>query len=247
MLGISSGASLGVALLIMGYGTFSFAGAIGSIGIATAAFAGAILILLCVLLVANRFANESTLLIFGIMLTFFTSAIVDALQSRTGNESLRAYVSWGMGNFANCNDSELIVLAVALAISIILSLTILPRLNLLLLGENYAKSLGLNYTKARFVIILATSILAGSITAFAGPIAFVGLAVPHIAKLVFQTSNHLILFWSTLLFGAMIMLVCDSISQLPNSAIVIPINAITSILGAPIVIWLLIRKRKLMN
>ena len=114
----------------------------------------------------------------------------------------------------------------------------------MLLGENYAKSLGLNYKKARLIIILSTSILAGSITAFAGPIAFVGLAVPHISKLVFQTSNHFILFWSTLLFGGIIMLICDILSHLPNTDIVLPINAITSIIGAPVVVYLLLNKSK---
>jgi iron complex transport system permease protein len=116
-------------------------------------------------------------------------------------------------------------------------------LNALLLGENYAKSMGLNFKKARLIIIFATSILAGSITAFAGPIAFIGLAVPHIAKLTFQTSNHMILFWSTLLFGAIIVLFCDIVSQMPGFDVTLPINAITSIIGAPVVIWLLIRKR----
>jgi len=116
----------------------------------------------------------------------------------------------------------------------------------MLLGENYAKSLGLNYNNARLVIIFATGILAGSITAFAGPIAFVGIAVPHISKLVFQTSNHNILFWATLLFGAVIMLICDIFSQIPGTDVTLPINAITSIIGAPVVIWLLIGKRKMM-
>ena len=120
-------------------------------------------------------------------------------------------------------------------------------LNALLLGENYARSLGINYKKTKYIILFATSILAGSITAFVGPIAFIGLAVPHIAKLVFQTSNHKILFWSTLLFGAIIMLICDSITQVPGTEITLPINAITSIFGAPIVIWLLVRKRKMMG
>ncbi|HRN44289.1 MAG TPA: iron chelate uptake ABC transporter family permease subunit, partial [Flavobacterium sp.] len=139
------------------------------------------------------------------------------------------------------------LLSSCVVIGLLFSLFSIKPLNALLLGENYAKSLGLNYKKSRIIIILATSILAGSITAFAGPIAFIGLAVPHIAKLVFQTSNHTILFWSTILFGALIMLICDSISQLPGSDITLPINAVTSIFGAPIVIWLLIRKRKMMN
>ena len=116
-------------------------------------------------------------------------------------------------------------------------------LDALLLGENYARSMGLNYNKSRLIIIFATSILAGSITAFAGPIAFVGLAVPHIAKMVFHTSSHTILFWSTLLFGAFIMLFCDILSQIPGTEVTLPINAITSIIGAPVVIWLLVNKR----
>jgi iron complex transport system permease protein len=240
MLGISSGASLGVALLIMGYGTFSFAGAIGSIGIATAAFGGAILILLCVLLVANRFANESTLLIFGIMLTFFTSAIVDALQSRTGNESLRAYVSWGMGNFANCSDSELIVLAVALTISVILSLTILPRLNLMLLGENYAVSMGVDVKKTRITIMVATGLMAGCVTAFCGPVSFIGLAVPHVSRWMNQSADHRRNMITTLWLGAIVALSCDWISRMTA----LPLNTIVSALGAPFVIFLVIKWKK---
>ena len=114
------------------------------------------------------------------------------------------------------------------------------------MGERYAKSLGINFKKTRLIIIIATSLLAGSITAFAGPIAFIGLAVPHISKMVFQTSSHYILFWGTLLFGAIILLVCDTVSQMPENDFTLPINAITSIVGAPIVVWLLVRKRKFM-
>ena len=126
----------------------------------------------------------------------------------------------------------------------VISFTVIKPLNALLLGEKYAQSIGVNYKKTRFLIIVATSILAGSITAFAGPIAFIGLAVPHMAKLLFRTSNHLILFWSTLLLGALVMLVCDTIAQVPGNDITLPINAITSVIGAPIVIWLLVRKKK---
>jgi iron complex transport system permease protein len=187
------------------------------------------------------------ILIVGLMFGSLTNALVGTLTYFSTAEQLQKFTFWSLGTLGNLSWTSIAILSVCIFIGLLLSLTSIKPLNTLLLGENYAKSLGLNYAKARFIIILATSILAGSITAFAGPIAFVGLAVPHIAKLVFQTSNHLILFWSTLLFGAMIMLVCDSISQLPNTAIIIPINAITSILGAPIVIWLLIRKRKMMG
>jgi iron complex transport system permease protein len=151
-----------------------------------------------------------------------------------------------MGSLANLSWNSILVLAVCCVLGLLLSVFSIKPLNALLLGENYAKSMGLNFKQTRLIIIFATSILAGSITAFAGPIAFVGMAVPHLAKLLFQTSNHFVLFWSTLLLGAILMLVCDSIAQLPGSDYTLPINAITSMVGAPVVVWLLVRKRKIM-
>jgi len=250
VLGLSSGASLGVALVILGSAflpAFASELLLSSYGIVIASSLGSFLVLLAVLAVAQRLRDTMTILIVGLMFGSLTNAMVGTLTYFSSAEQLQKFTFWSLGSLGNLSWTSIAILSVCVLIGLLLSMVSIKPLNTLLLGENYAKSLGLNYAKARFIIILATSILAGSITAFAGPIAFVGLAVPHIAKLVFQTSNHLILFWSTLLFGAMIMLVCDSISQLPNSAMVIPINAITSILGAPIVIWLLIRKRKLMS
>ena len=250
VLGLSSGASLGVALVILGSAFlphFVSELVLSSYGIVIASSLGSFSVLLAVLAVAQRLRDTMTILIVGLMFGSLTNAMVGTLTYFSTAEQLQKFTFWSLGTLGNLSWTSIAILSVCVLIGLLLSLISIKPLNTLLLGENYAKSLGLNYAKARFTIILATSILAGSITAFAGPIAFVGLAVPHIAKLVFQTSNHLILFWSTLLFGAMIMLICDSISQLPNSAIVIPINAITSILGAPIVIWLLIRKRKMMS
>jgi iron complex transport system permease protein len=250
VLGLSSGASLGVALVILGSAFLpSFASelVLSSYGIVIASSLGSFSVLLAVLAVAQRLRDTMAILIVGLMFGSLTNALVGTLTYFSTAEQLQKFTFWSLGTLGNLSWTSIAILSVSVLIGLVLSLISIKPLNTLLLGENYAKSLGLNYAKARFIIILATSILAGSITAFAGPIAFVGLAVPHIAKLVFQTSNHLILFWSTVLFGAMIMLICDSISQLPNSAIVIPINAITSILGAPIVIWLLIRKRKMMS
>jgi iron complex transport system permease protein len=250
VLGLSSGASLGVALVILGAAflpDFISELLLSPYGIVIASSLGSFLVLLAVLAVAQRLRDTMAILIVGLMFGSLTNALVGTLTYFSTAEQLQKFTFWSLGTLGNLSWTSIAILAVCVLVGLLLSLTSIKPLNTLLLGENYAKSLGLNYSKARFIIIFATSILAGSITAFAGPIAFVGLAVPHIAKLVFQTSNHLILFWSTLLFGAMIMLVCDSISQLPNSAIVIPINAITSILGAPIVIWLLIRKRKMMS
>ena len=250
VLGLSSGASLGVALVILGSAFlphFASELLLSSYGIVIASSLGSFAVLLAVLAVARRLRDTMAILIVGLMFGSLTNALVGTLTYFSTAEQLQKFTFWSLGTLGNLSWTSIAILSVCVAIGLVLSLVSIKPLNTLLLGENYARSLGLNYTKARFIIILATSILAGSITAFAGPIAFVGLAVPHIAKLVFQTSNHLVLFWSTLLFGAMIMLICDSISQLPNTAITIPINAITSILGAPIVIWLLIRKRKMMG
>jgi iron complex transport system permease protein len=250
VLGLSSGASLGVAIVIMGAGflpPFLASIMLSSYGIVLASSLGSFLVLLAVLAVSQRLRDTMAILIVGLMFGSLTSAIVGTLTYFSTAEQLQKFTFWSLGNLGNLSWSSIVILSICVAIGLLLSLLSIKPLNALLLGENYARSLGMNYEKTRLIIIFATSILAGSITAYAGPIAFIGLAVPHIAKLVFQTSNHVVLFWSTLLFGAIIMLICDSISQLPGSDITLPINAVTSIFGAPIVIWLLIRKRKMMN
>jgi iron complex transport system permease protein len=250
VLGLSSGASLGVAMVILGAAflpVFLSTFLLSSYGIVIASSLGSFLVLLAVLAVSQQLRDTMAILIVGLMFGSLTSAIVGTLTYFSTAEQLQKFTFWSMGNLGNLSWTSISILSVCVGIGLFLSLFSIKPLNALLLGENYAKSLGLNYNKARLIIIFATSILAGSITAFAGPIAFVGLAVPHIAKLVFQTSNHTVLFWSTLLFGASIMLICDSISQLPGSDITLPINAVTSIFGAPIVIWLLIRKRKMIG
>lgn len=250
VLGLSSGASLGVAMVIMGAGFLPPLLAsiiLSSYGIVLASSLGSFLVLLAVLAVSQRLRDTMAILIVGLMFGSLTSAIVGTLTYFSTAEQLQKFTFWSLGNLGNLSWPSIMILSICVAIGLLLSLFSIKPLNTLLLGENYARSLGMNYEKTRLIIIFATSILAGSITAYAGPIAFIGLAVPHIAKLIFQTSNHFVLFWSTLLFGAIIMLICDSISQLPGSDITLPINAVTSIFGAPIVIWLLIRKRKMMN
>ncbi len=250
VLGLSSGASLGVATIVMG-ATFLPMGLsavlLSSFGIILASSLGSFLVLLAVLAVSQRLRDTMAILIVGLMFASLTSAIVGTLTYFSTAEQLQKFTFWSMGNLGNLSWSSIVILSICVTTGLLLSLVSIKPLNALLLGENYARSLGMNYKRTRLIIILATSILAGSITAYAGPIAFIGLAVPHITKLVFQTSNHTILFWATLLFGAIIMLICDSISQLPGSDLTLPINAVTSIFGAPIVIWLLIRKRKMMN
>ena len=250
VLGLSSGSSLGVAFVILGAGClpeFLTDILLSSYGIMIASFLGSLTVLLAVLVVSQRLRDTMAILIVGLMFGSFTSAFVGVLSYFSTAEQLQKFTFWSLGNLGNLSWTSISILAVAVIVGLILSLISIKPLDALLLGENYARSMGLQYNKARLIIILATSILAGSITAFAGPIAFVGLAVPHIAKLVFQTSHHNILFWATLLFGAVIMLFCVIASQVPGTEITLPINAITSIIGAPVVIWLLVRKRNMMG
>lgn len=247
VLGLSSGASLGVAFVILGSGllpTFIASFFLSSYGLVMASSLGAFLVLLAVLLVSQKLKDTMAILIVGLMFGSFTSAIVSVLSYFSTAEKLQKFTFWSMGSISNLSWQEISILSVLTCIGMVISFTVIKPLNALLLGEKYAQSIGVNYKKTRFLIIVATSILAGSITAFAGPIAFIGLAVPHMAKLLFRTSNHLVLFWSTLLLGALVMLVCDTIAQVPGNDITLPINAITSVIGAPIVIWLLVRKKK---
>ncbi len=248
VLGLSSGSSLGVAFVILGANylpTFLSSILLSSYGIILASCLGSFLVLLLVLLVSKKLRDTNSILIVGLMFGSFASAIVGVLTYFSSAEQLQKYTFWSMGNIGNLSWNSITILSISVFIGLILSVFSIKSLNAMLLGENYAKSLGINFKKSRLIIILATSILAGSITAFAGPIAFIGLAVPHIAKIVFQTSNHYILFWSTILFGAITMLICDIFSNVPGTEITLPINAITSIIGAPIVIYLLLNKQKM--
>ena len=250
VLGLSSGASLGVAVVILGAWLLPISLSeffLSSFGIIIASSLGSFIVLVSVLVIAKRLRDTMAILIVGLMFGSLTSAIVGSLTYFSSAEQLQKFTFWSLGNLGNLTWNSIAILCFCVVLGLVLSVFSIKPLNALLLGENYARSLGINYKKTKYIILFATSILAGSITAFVGPIAFIGLAVPHIAKLVFQTSNHKILFWSTLLFGAIIMLICDSITQIPGTEIILPINAITSIFGAPIVIWLLVRKRKMMG
>lgn len=247
VLGLNSGSSLGVAFVVLGTSFlpgFATSILLSPFGIIIASCLGSFIVLLVVLVAARKLKDTMTILIVGLMFGSFASAFVGVLTYFSTAEQLQKFTFWSMGSLGNLSWGSILILSIAVFFGLLLSFLSIKPLNALLLGENYAKSLGLNYKRARLIIIFATSILAGSITAFSGPIAFVGLAVPHISKLTFQTSNHFVLFWSTLLFGGIIMLICDVLSHLPNSDIVLPINAITSIIGAPIVIYLLLNKSK---
>lgn len=249
VLGLSSGASLGVALLILGAGVFS--GTLGGLllgpwSLVIASALGSFLVLLAVLAVTFKVKDTMTILIIGLMFGSVTSAVVSVLSYFSNAEQLQQFVFWSFGTLGNVSWNGILILSICVLIGLLICLSSIKSLNALLLGENYAKSMGVNLKKVTLLIIVATSLLAGGITAFAGPIAFVGLAVPHLTRQYFTTSNHFILLPAVFLSGAILMLFCDTVAQLPFSNFTLPINAITSLFGAPVVIWLLVRKRKLL-
>lgn len=248
VLGISSGASLGVALLLMGsavLGGWSTLYLTNALSLTLAASAGSVLVLAVVMGLASRIRDTMALLIIGLMFGSLSSAVVSILSYSSNKEQLQRFIFWSFGNVGNLSWYEIGVLACTIFIGLVLSVLSIKKLNALLLGENYASSLGVDIKKSRFLIILAAGILAGSCTAFVGPIAFIGLAVPHLTRQLFNTMEHKVLLPAMALCGAILMLVCDILAQLPGTAQVLPINAITSLLGAPVVIWLLVRKKKL--
>lgn len=248
VLGISSGASLGVALLLLGatfFGITITTIGFSNWGLAIAASLGAFLVLLAVMVTAHKVRNTMSILIIGLMFGSLTGAVISVLAYFSSANQLQQYMFWSFGSLGNLSWKQIIVLSVIFFIGMLLITFVLKPLNSLLLGENYAKSMGVNVKITRNIALIATSLLTGVITAFAGPIAFVGLAVPHLTKLIISTSNHKILLPAVAAIGAIIMLICDSISQLPHSEFILPINAITALFGAPIIIWLLIRKRNI--
>ena len=248
VLGISSGASLGVAILILGAGVIS--GIISTFllspwSLVMASALGSFLVLLAVLGVTLKVKDTMAILIIGLMFGSLTGALVAVLSYFSDAEQLQQFVFWSLGSLGNLTWQGVAIISLCFFIGILLSIYSAKSLNALLLGENYAKSMGLKIKKNMLVIIVATSILAGGITAFVGPIAFVGLAVPHLTRQFIKTSNHFVLIPAVAISGAILMLVCDTIAQLPGTVYTLPINAITSLIGAPVVIWLLVRKRKL--
>lgn len=248
VLGLSSGASLGVALLILGTGIVgaSFgAFLLGSWSLVIASAFGSFLVLLAVLSVTFKVKDTMTILIIGLMFGSVTAAVVSVLSYFSNAEQLQQFVFWSFGTLGNVSWDGILILVSCIVVGLLVSMYTIKALNALLLGENYAKSMGINLKLATFWIIIATSLLAGSITAFTGPIAFVGLAVPHLTRQYINSSNHMVLLPAVFMSGAVLMLICDTLAQLPFSELTLPINAITSLIGAPVVIWLLVRKRKL--
>jgi iron complex transport system permease protein len=247
VLGISSGASLGVAFVILGFSadlTPDLISSAGNWAIAVASWIGAGAIMILMMIISARVKSIMTLLILGIMLASGISAIVTIMQYFSSETLLKTYIVWSMGSLGNLTSSQLSVMMISVIAGVLICVLSVKQLNALLLGENYARTVGLNLNSARFVTIIATCILAGTVTAFCGPIGFIGIAVPHLARIALRTADHKVLIPGTIMIGAVVMLVSDIISQLPGSESVLPVNSITALIGIPVVIWIILRNRK---
>ncbi len=242
VLGLSAGASLFVALLVMTGSFFPFPE--GEASVLAAAFGGCALVFFIMTLVAHYLKDSAALLITGLMVGALVSALVSVLHFVSRAELQQYFFMWSMGSLGHLNFSELTWLTACVAGGSMLAMGLTKATNAWLLGENYAQSMGIAINRTRLLIIICTSILTGAVTAFCGPIAFVGIAVPHITRLVFKTSNHKVLIPGVLLTGAALMLICDLAAQLPGNARILPINVVTALVGAPVVIWVIIRSKK---
>lgn len=248
VLGISSGASLGVALLVLGGSTFGGTVAFLSgldYSLVIVASLGGFAVMLAILAMSHRVRDTLSLLIIGLMFSSLTGALVSVLAYFAPAASLQKYLFWSLGSLGDLSWDNILFFAFVMTVALLMSVAKIKTLNALLLGETQATSMGVSVKKARFWILIATCLLAGTITAFVGPIAFIGLAVPHLTRLIFKTADHRMLLPAVGLVGSILMLACDTIAQLPGSELVLPINAVTSLVGAPVVIWLLVRKKKM--
>lgn len=245
VLGVSSGASLAVAIYVMIGGMGVILIASSSWILALAAIVGSFLVLLLVLLVAVRVRDSVSLLIIGIMIAGITSSVVGVIQFFTSPDLLQHFMVWTFGSLSDISYNQLAVLFPVVLLGTIAAFMMQKSLNTMLLGDNYVNVLGISLKKLRFGIIAITGLVAGTITAFAGPIVFIGVAVPHLARSVFDTGDHRILIPATVFMGATLMLLCDIASQLPGFSTSLPINSVTSLVGAPVIIWIILKNRSL--
>ena len=234
VLGISSGASLGVALVVL-------AGVGSSIGIAGAAWLGAAIVLVVIAAVGHRIKDIMVILILGMMFSSGIGAVVQILQYVANDESLKMFVVWTMGSLGDVTFNQLAILIPSIIAGLLLAVVTIKPLNLLLFGEEYAVTMGLNVRRSRGLLFLSTTLLAGTVTAFCGPIGFIGLAMPHVTRMLFRNSDHRVLVPGTVLSGASVLLLCDLVSKL----FTLPINAITALLGIPIVVWVALRNKSI--
>lgn len=248
ILGIGHGASLGVAIFVLA--PFIFPNLLPSSvhnnywGLIIASITGAFIVLAVVSSIASWLRDIVSLLIIGVMMGFITASLVSILQYFSDPETIQSFLVWTFGSLSGTTWRQLYFLMPIVGFGLFISLLLPKSMNAMLLGENYAKSVGVNVNAIRIVLVIVTGIITGTLTAFAGPIAFIGIAVPHIARLVFRTANHRVLIPATMLLGVFLMLCCDIISQLPGSDKTLPINSVTSVLGAPVVIFIILQNRR---
>ena len=248
VLGISNGASLGVAIVMLALGgTLGAAGEMGlkltgSVLVIIAAFAGAVIVTMLYLVVTRFIKSNLIILILGIMVGYMTSSVVTLLNFFATVENVHSFVSWGMGSFSNVTTAQLPLLCGTSLVGIIIALALTKSFNMLLLGENYAANLGANLSRIRSMVLISTGILTAVTTAFCGPVSFIGLAVPHIARLLINSEDHRVLLPATLMSGAAIAMLCNIISVLPQQMI-IPLNAVTPLFGAPVIIYIILKRK----
>lgn len=243
VLGVSSGASLGVAIFILGAPLLGIASssAFSSLGTAGAAWLGSAAILMVVAAVSQRIKDIMVILILGMMVSSAVSAIVQILQYLSAEEALKSFVIWTMGSLGDVTTQQLALVVVSVVAGLILSVAAIKPMNLLLMGEEYARTMGANLRRTRSLILLSTTLLAGTITAFCGPIGFIGLAIPHVARILFREADHRTLVPASAMTGAVAMLLCDIVSKM----LTLPVNTITALLGIPIVVWVVIRNKNI--
>lgn len=251
ILGISSGAGLGVAIFIMGLGFLGISASTMNLsinsGIIIFSILGSLSVLGILLSIINRIKDIMTVLILGIMIGSIITAVIGIIQYFSHSSQLKSFIMWTMGDLSSITNDQLQLLTPIVLAGIILSFFTSKTLNALLLGEEYAKSLGVNIKQSRIIIILITSVLTGSITAYCGPIGFVGIIIPHIARMLCNSSDHRILIPITVLLGVNVLLIADIISQLPGLEQTLPINSITSLIGIPFIIWIILKNKKIKN
>lgn len=239
VLGISSGASLGVSIFLLGLPLIGISASSVSLGIAGAAWVGAALILILIGLLAQKIKDIMVILIIGMMISSGVSAVVQILQYLSKDDSLKSFVIWTMGSLGDVTNSQLPILFWAVIVGLILALITIKPLNLLLLGEDYAITMGLNVRRSRTLLFSSTTLLAGTVTAFCGPIGFIGLAMPHVTRMMLDSSDHRLLVPGNIIVGALILILCDIISKVW----ILPINAITSLIGIPVIIYVVLKTR----
>lgn len=249
VLGISSGASLGVAFVVLFSGSIggvalSQLGFMGEVALSVAAIAGSLSVMALIVYASHKVKGNVTLLIIGVMIGYLASAIIGILKFFSVEEDIKTYVIWGLGSFARVSGNQMMLFVTIMTVLIPLSFLLVKTLNLLLLGDGYARNLGLNIKRARILVITCSGVLTAIVTAYCGPIIFLGLAVPHLCRAIFQTSDHRVLMPASLVMGAALALACNLIARMPGFEGALPVNSVTALIGAPVVASVLFRKRK---